>query len=331
MDKIAPGAAACQRGCPGGASSASVLGMKRVWNAFSNLLESLRPRSWTKNLFVFAGVLFGRQWSPGAIGITSLGALGFSLLAGSVYLINDIADRKRDSQHPEKRSRPLASGRLSPAAAGLSALVLAAGTLSAAWLLAPRFALVCSAYLVMQAAYSLRLKHMVILDSLVIAMGFVLRALAGVELAQDGGFAVEISPWLLLCTFFLAIFLAFAKRRSEVVTLGEAAGDHRAILRDYSPHLLDEMIGIATAASIMSFAVYTVSERTAEMVSPMLWTTIPFVAFGIFRYLFLVHRRGLGGSPERILLSDRPLLFNIILWVLSVMAVMKYFPVEGGA
>ncbi len=305
--------------------------MSRVSSTLSALAESLRPRSWTKNLFVFAGVLFGRRWSLDAVVFTALGALGFSLLAGSVYLVNDIADRGRDARHPDKRSRPLASGRLSPWTAGAAAAVIASGTLAAAWLLAPRFALVCSAYLVMQAAYSWKLKHVVILDSLVIAMGFVLRALAGVELAQDGGFAVEISPWLLLCTFFLAIFLAFAKRRSEVVTLGEAAGDHRAILRDYSPHLLDEMIGIATAASLMSYAVYTVSERTAEMVSPMLWTTIPFVAFGIFRYLFLVHRRGLGGSPERILLSDRPLLFNIILWVLSVMAVMKYFPVEGGA
>ncbi|NLP04450.1 decaprenyl-phosphate phosphoribosyltransferase [Candidatus Fermentibacteria bacterium] len=300
-------------------------------STLSALVESLRPRSWTKNLFIFAGVLFGRQWSPEAIGITALGALGFSLLAGSVYLVNDIADRARDAQHPDKRSRPLASGRLSPAAAWLSAFVLASGTLSAAWLSAPRFALVCSGYMLMQTAYSFRLKHVVILDSLVIAMGFVLRALAGVELAQDCGFAVEISPWLLLCTFFLAVFIAFSKRRSEVVTLGEAAGEHRAILRDYSPHLLDEMIGIATAASIMSFAVYTVSERTAEMVSPMLWTTIPFVVYGIFRYLFLVHRRGLGGSPDRILLSDRPLLFNILLWILSVMAVLRYFPAKGNA
>lgn len=275
---------------------------------------------------MFAAVLFGRQWGLRAISLTALGALAFSLLAGGVYLLNDVVDRKRDMLHPEKRHRPVASGAVPPGAALAASLLLAAAVLAASFSLAPRFALVGAVYLAVQTGYSLRLKQVVILDSLLIAIGFVLRALAGIELAEDMGFAVSISPWLLMCTFFLALFLAFSKRRAEVVSLGPDAEDHRAILKEYSPHLLDEMIGVATAASLMSYAIYTVSERTAEQVSPMLWATIPFVAFGIFRYLFLVHRRGQGGSPERILLSDAPLLVNILLWLASVIAVLRVFP-----
>lgn len=292
----------------------------------AGLLRSLRFRSWTKNLFVFAAVLFGRQWSLEAVLCTAAGVLAFSLLSGSVYLINDVADRKRDRLHPEKKSRPVASGAISPGTALAAAGVLFAAVASGSLALAPRFAVVGLAYFLLQIFYSLRLKHIVILDSLVIAMGFVLRALAGVELAEDCGFSVSISPWLLMCTFFLAIFLAFSKRRAEVVSLGSFAEGHRVILREYTPHLLDEMIGISTAASLMSYAIYSVSERTAQQVSPMLWATIPFVAFGIFRYLFLVHSRGQGGSPDRILLTDRPLLANILLWLLSVIAILRFFP-----
>jgi 4-hydroxybenzoate polyprenyltransferase len=292
----------------------------------SALVRSLRIRSWTKNLFVFAAILFGRRWSLEAVAVTAAGTLGFCLIAGAVYLMNDIADRRRDVQHPEKRIRPVASGALGVGSAAAASVVLVAGVLAAAFAWAPKFALVCAAYLVMQAAYSFKLKHVVILDSLLIAMGFVLRALAGAELAMDRGFGVEISPWLLMCTFFLAIFLAFSKRRSEVVSLGPEAAGHRTSLREYSPHLLDEMIGIATAASLMSYAIYTVSERTAAQVSPMLWTTIPFVAYGIFRYLFLVHQRGLGGSPDRVLLADRPLLINIVLWLAAIFLVLRFFP-----
>lgn len=290
------------------------------------LLKSLRVRSWTKNLFVFAAVLFGRQWNLQAIGSTAAGVIAFCLLSGSVYLINDVADRKRDRLHPDKKDRPVASGAVPPGAAVAASIALAAGVLAVSFTTAPGFAVVGLAYLVLQAFYSLWLKHVVILDSLIIAMGFVLRALAGVELAADRGLDISISPWLLMCTFFLAIFLAFSKRRAEIVSLGSSAEEHRAILREYSPHLLDEMIGISTAASLMSYAIYSVSERTSQQVSPMLWTTIPFVAFGIFRYLFLVHRRGQGGSPERILLTDMPLLINILLWIISVIAILRFFP-----
>lgn len=298
----------------------------RIVGTAGALVESLRPRAWLKNVFLFAGIIFARLWNPGALLVTALGALGFSLLAGSIYLLNDVADRRRDILHPEKRMRPVASGRLAPGAALAAAAVLASLVLSVSFAKSPGFFTVCLAYLVMQLFYSFRLKHVPILDCLLIAMGFVLRALAGVEIASDAGFEITISPWLLLCTFFVAVFLAFSKRRAEVVALGDEAREHRAILKEYTPHLLDEMIGVSTASSLMCYALYTVSERTAAQVSPKLWMTVPFVAFGIFRYLYLVHMRNMGGSPERTLLSDPPMIINILLWMGSVIAVLSFFP-----
>ncbi len=297
-------------------------------NTFSALLRSLRIRSWTKNLFVFAGILFANLWNdPEAVGLTALGALGFCLLSSSVYLINDIADRKRDINHPEKKNRPIASGVLSVPMALAAAILLATGVLCVSWILAPTYAMVLSVYFVMQLCYSIKLKHVVILDVLIIATGFVLRAIAGVTLAMDAGFnQVSISYWLIVCTFFLAIFLAFAKRRSEVISLGKDAADHRKILEEYSIPLLDEMMGIATAASIIGYSIYTVSERTLELVSTRLWLTIPFVTYGVFRYLYLIHIKGHGGSPDRLLLQDRPLLINILLWVVTVALSLTLYP-----
>lgn len=297
-------------------------------NTFSALLCSLRVRSWTKNLFVFAGILFANLWNdPEAVGITALGALGFCLLSSSVYLINDIADRNRDINHPEKKERPIASGALPVPLAAAAATLLATGVLIVSWLLTPTYALVLSIYFTMQLAYSLKLKHVVILDVLIIATGFVLRATAGVTLAMDAGYNdVSISYWLIVCTFFLAVFLAFAKRRSEVISLGKDAADHREILEEYSIPLLDEMMGIATAASIIGYSIYTVSERTLELVSTRLWLTIPFVTYGVFRYLYLIHIKGHGGSPDKLLLSDKPLLLNILLWVIAVALALTLYP-----
>ncbi len=294
----------------------------------SPLLRSLRIRSWTKNLFVFAGILFGNHWDdPRAIGLTALGALGFCLLSSSVYLTNDIADRDRDKCHPEKKSRPIASGALPVSIASVAAFLLATGVLITSWILAPTYALVLSIYLIMQLAYSFKLKHVVILDVLIIAAGFVLRALAGVTLAMDAGYSdISISHWLIVCTFFLAVFLAFAKRRYEVVSLGDNAAGHREILEEYSISLLDELMGIATAASIIGYSIYSVSQRTMELVSTKLWVTIPFVVYGVFRYLYLIHIKGHGGSPDRILLTDKPLLLNILLWVIAVALALTLFP-----
>ncbi len=298
-----------------------------VMNEFSALLESLRIRSWTKNMFVYAGILFAGYWKdPRALAVTTMGVLGFCLLSSSVYLVNDIFDMKRDARHPEKRNRPLASGRLSVITAAITATVIAGAVLAVSWSASPTFALVITIYLVMQLLYSAGLKNAVILDVLMIATGFVLRAVAGVTLAIDAGFSVSISHWLILCTFFLATFLAFAKRRSEVIILGSEAREHRKSLKEYSVPLLDEMMGITTAASIIGYSIYSVSDRTMALVSTKLWLTVPFVTYGIFRYLYLIHVKGYGGNPDRLLLIDRPLLLNIILWVIAVALVTSFFP-----
>jgi len=302
--------------------------MVRLMNLLTGLLRSMRFRSWTKNLFVFAGILFSRRWSDThALAMTALGAFGFCILSSAVYLINDIADRERDRYHPEKSSRPIASGQVRPSVAAVFAALLAAGVLATSWLFVREYALVVTVYFAMQIAYSFRLKHAVILDVLVIAMGFVLRALAGVSMVRDAGYeGTIISPWLMLCTFFLAVFLAFAKRRSELVSLGDNAAGHRRILQEYSAPLLDGMMGIASAACIIGYSIYTVSDRTLEQVSTMLWVTIPFVTYGIFRYLYLIHIKGHGGSPDRILLNDMPLLLNILLWLLSSILALALHP-----
>ncbi len=290
------------------------------------LLESMRPKSWTKNLFVFAAMIFGRVWTSGAL-IASLEAfLGFCLLSSAVYLMNDTADANRDRLHPAKKLRPIPSGRLRGSTAVAAASVLAVLVLSSSWLYAPRLALAYSVYLVMQVAYSLRLKSEVILDCLIISMGFVLRALAGVAVLDDTGMEMILSPWLILCTFFLASFLAFAKRRNEISLLGEGATGHRKNLREYTPALLDQMMGISAGASIMGYALYTVSTRTLEQVSPMLWVTIPFVVYGVFRYEYLVLCQGLGGSPDKLLLSDRPMILTLLLWGAVVFAVLSFYP-----
>ncbi len=284
-----------------------------------------------KNLFVFAGILFADLWmEPRAILVTAAGALGFCLASSSVYLLNDIADRERDRYHPEKRHRPIAAGFVPvPVAAAVSA-GLAALVIGVSAVLAPTYCAIVSGYLVMQVFYSFHLKHMVILDALVIAMGFVLRAIAGVTLAMDAGFeGVSISHWLIVCTFFLAIFLAFAKRRYEVVSLGENAAGHRKILEEYSPGLLDQMMGIAAASAIIGYSIYTVSPRTLHIVSTKLWVTVPFVVYGVFRYLYLVRIKGHGGSPDRLMVSDRPTLVNLLLWIATVIFVLAAYPGPG--
>ncbi len=290
------------------------------------LLEAMRVKAWTKNFFVFAALLFGRVWSIRALEETALAALGFGLIASTIYLVNDSVDRKKDRLHPEKRNRPIASGRLSVGSAITTAVVLASGTLVTAWILAPWLALVYTVYLVKQLGYSFGLKNVVILDCILIALGFVLRALAGVAILYDAGEIITLSPWLVICTFFLASLLAFAKRRHELVSMGSAAIEHRQNLKEYSIPLLDQVIGISASASILGYSIYTVSDRTAEFVSPYLWVTIPFVAYGVFRYLFIVYSMGLGGSPDRVLLKDTPLKVNIILWVGTVVAVLVTNP-----
>jgi 4-hydroxybenzoate polyprenyltransferase len=290
--------------------------------AFSVFL-SLRPAQWSKNLLVFAGLLFGRRlFDPAAVLDAGSAFAVFCVLSGVVYLVNDISDRDSDRRHPHKAHRPIASGALPvPAAVGV-ALTLGASGLAAAYVIGPAFAVVAASYLVLQVLYSLLLKHIVIIDVLTIAIGFVLRAVGGAVAVQ-----VEISHWLLVCTILLALFIALAKRRHEIVLLSSGAASHRPILGEYSPYLLDQMIGVVTASTLISYIFYTISPETqAKFGTAWLGLTIPFPLYGIFRYLYLVHQREGGGSPADLLLTDWPLLACVALWALTV-ALIIYRPV----
>jgi 4-hydroxybenzoate polyprenyltransferase len=235
-----------------------------------------------------------------------------------VYLVNDVADREADRQHPSKRFRPIASGEVSPATALTLAGVLTVVALAAAWWLRPAFGVVAATYVGLLALYSGPLKHIVIIDVLTIAIGFVLRA-AGGAVAID----VPISHWLLILTILLALFLALAKRRHELVLLADGATSHRPILEEYSPYLLDQMIAVVTASTVISYVMYTVSPETVQKFhTDYLGLTLPFPLYGIFRYLYLVHQKEGGGSPSDMLLNDRPLLLCVALWGLTIAAII---------
>ncbi len=283
------------------------------------LVLALRPQQWTKNLLVFAGLLFAMKlFEPTSVILAVQAFAIFCALSSVVYLVNDILDRDTDRQHPTKRLRPIARGDLPVAIAGAAALLIAGGALVGAFSLGWRFGLVSSAYLALQSLYSLRLKHVVILDALTLAIGFVLRAVAGAVVL-----GVVISHWLLVCTILLALFMALAKRRHELVLLADGASGHRPILGEYSAYLLDQMIAVVTASTLIAYIFYTISPETEQKFgTTLLGLTIPFPLYGIFRYLYLVHRREGGGSPADLLLNDRPLLACVTLWVLAVVLII---------
>jgi 4-hydroxybenzoate polyprenyltransferase len=287
------------------------------------LVVSLRPHQWTKNLFVFAALAFSKHlFEPDAALRALLAFAVFCALSGASYVLNDLLDLEQDRRHPVKRLRPLASGAISRALAGASAVVLALLALAAALWLGPRFALAALLYAALQVAYSLALKHLVILDVLSIAIGFVLRAVAGAL-----AIAVVFSDWLVVCTLLVALFLALAKRRHELVTLDAAAVSHRRILAEYSPYLLDQMVSVVTASCLTAYAFYTLAPDTIEKYrTERLSLTIPFVIYGIFRYLYLVHGKAKGGSPSDLLLTDRPLLVAVALWAVAVVAIVYTAP-----
>lgn len=280
-----------------------------------NLLISLRPDQWTKNLLVFAGLLFAKRlFDPAAVADATAAFAIFCTLSGAVYLVNDIADREIDRRHPLKARRPIASGALPVTVAASSAAVLMGGGLAGAFVINNKFGWVAAGYIALQVFYSTTFKHIVILDVLTIAIGFVLRAVGG-AFAID----VEISQWLLVCTILLALFIALAKRRHELVLLADGATGHRPILGEYSAYLLDQMIAVVTASTLVAYIFYTISPETQEKFgTALLELTIPFPLYGIFRYLYLVHRREGGGSPAELLLTDRPLLTCVALWAASV-------------
>jgi 4-hydroxybenzoate polyprenyltransferase len=282
------------------------------------VLVSLRPRQWVKNLFVFAGLVFGQRLFTPAIW-PALGAFTiFCGLSGAIYLANDVADRQRDRVHPKKRERPVAAGRLPVRVAlGVAFALVAVGLVAAAWF-STDFLLVAIAYVVLLTAYSAWLKHIVIVDVLTVAVGFVLRALAG-TLAID----VAISGWLLICTILIALFLALGKRRHEYLALEGEAARHRPILAEYSAGLLDQMIAVVTASTVTAYALYTMSPETvAKFHTHLLPATLPFVLYGIFRYLYLLYRRQLGGNPSELFLNDRALLVNTACWIAAVLVII---------
>ena len=290
-----------------------------AWSTVTHIIRSLRPEQWTKNLFVFAALGFGQKlFDATAFGRALTAFATFCVLSGVVYLVNDISDREADRLHPIKAKRPIASGALSPGLAGAAALVLGAGALAVSFYLGTWFGVVAVAYLALQTLYSGPLKHIVILDVLAIAMGFVLRAVAG-AVAID----VAISHWLLVDTILLALFLALSKRRHELVLLADGAASHRPILGEYSPYLLDQMISVVTASTLVAYIFYCISpETTQKFGTDLLGLTIPFPLYGIFRYLYLVHQREGGGIPSQMLLNDRPLLVCVALWALAVVVIV---------
>jgi 4-hydroxybenzoate polyprenyltransferase len=287
-----------------------------------SLVLSLRPSQWTKNLIIFGALgLSQRLLDVEAVLVSCAAFAIFCVLSGVVYLLNDIADREADRQHPLKRFRPIASGALPvPVAIGW-ALGLGLGGLVAAFWLRPLFGVVATSYVLLLALYSWQLKHIVILDVLTIAIGFVMRAAAGAI-----AIAVPISHWLYVLTILLALFLALSKRRHELVLLANGATSHRRILAEYSPYLLDQMIAVVSASTIVAYAFYTMSPETVQKFgTDRLMLTLPFPLYGIFRYLYLVHLKEGGGSPADMLLTDRPLLLCVALWTVAV-AIIIYGP-----
>lgn len=283
------------------------------------MIQILRPTQWSKNAVLFAALIFSKHLFDLHADLVVLAAFGcFCLVASGAYVMNDIRDCERDRQHPLKSLRPLPSGRIGiPIAIGLSLGLVAVG-LGVAALLGRGFFLLTLGYWLLQVAYTFALKNIVILDVMSIATGFVIRAIAGGVVID-----VPVSQWLIICTFLLALFLGFSKRRHELVLLEGRAIDHRESLREYSPYFLDQMISVVTSSTVVAYAIYTASPEVMERLgTDQLYVTLPFVLFGIFRYLYLVHQREEGGNPTQLLLNDRPLQADIFLWILTATLVL---------
>jgi 4-hydroxybenzoate polyprenyltransferase len=285
----------------------------------ASLFVSLRPDQWTKNLIVFAALIFAvKLLDPAATAKASAAFLIFCALSGAVYLFNDVSDREQDRLHPVKAKRPIASGDLAPGAAMMFAAVLSAIALAAALMLRPAFGVAAAAYLALFVVYTRSLKHIVVLDVMTIAIGFVLRAVAGGLVI-----GVHISNWLLVCTMLGALFLGLAKRRHEITLLAAGARGHRRILEEYDPYLLDQMIGVVAAATMVAYIIYCASPEThAYFGTEWMVLTTPFPIYGLFRYLYLVHRKAGGGSPSDMLLEDRPLLACVLLWGVTAITII---------
>jgi len=284
-----------------------------------HLVNLARPAQWLKNGVVLAALVFaGEANDPDKLQSALLAVLVFCLLSSAVYTFNDLVDREKDRLHPLKKNRPLASGSVSIPAAVVMILLLLVLGIAGAWFINWWFAIAAGAFLVLNAFYSLLLKDVVIVDAMSIALGFVIRAYAGAL-----AIGVPASKWMLINTLLLALFLAFGKRRHELLLLEEAATAHRKILDKYSPYLLDQCIGVTTASVVVMYMLYSFSTEVSDKLeTENLYLTIPFVVYGIFRYLYLIHKEEKGGSPTRVLIGDMPILLTVVLWLLTVLMIL---------
>ncbi len=283
------------------------------------IIKTLRIKQWIKNLIIFAPLIFSQNIFNIPLLFKSLVTFVlFCLVSGAAYILNDIRDLEEDKLHPLKSKRPLASGKLKKNQALVIFFSLVTISLISAFLINVSFFATVGIYLVLQVAYSFWLKHVVILDVFLIATGFIIRVIAGGLVIE-----VQFSPWLFICTILLALFLALSKRRHELVLLDKSAEIHRPILREYNPHLLDQMIAVVTASTVISYCLYTISSETIDKFGTRnLIFTVPFVLYGIFRYLYLVHQRNEGGSPELLIITDKPLLIDVFLWIASAILII---------
>lgn len=286
-----------------------------------NVFKTMRPKQWTKNVFIFTALVFDEKlFTPSPLLKTIAAFILFCLTSSAVYLINDVVDIEKDRQHPTKRLRPLPSGQLKPSVAIAAAVLIPLVTLPLSFLLDLHFGFVALAYLLTMIVYSFVLKNIVILDLLTVAAGFVLRVAAGAIVVDVERF----SPWLYICATLVALFIGISRRRHELVLLAENANEHRASLSEYSLPLLDEMISVVASATVIAYSLYTFSAPNLPPNHAMM-LTIPFVLYGIFRYLYLIHVKNKGGTPEEIFLSDLPIIIALGLWALAVIAVLYFF------
>ncbi len=291
-----------------------------VW--FRGLIRAMRPKQWAKNGFVFIPILFDRQITHlEPLTRVTVGFLLFCLTASAVYLMNDIVDVERDRLHPKKRFRPIASGELPVRLAAVMAVVLPILSVIIAWLYSPLFALVLIVYIVKQVAYSFYLKNVVIVDVLLLAAGYILRVIGGVVLITVTNF----SPWLYVCVGMASLFLAVGKRRQELILLGNGAQDVRATYKQYNLALLDEMLRITVTSSVITYTLYTVEAKT-NLGGPAMLLTLPFIIYGVFRYLYLMYVKGEGGAPDEVLFKDKPLLIGIILFFVTAGIIIYVAP-----
>jgi len=283
------------------------------------LFQLFRIRQWSKNLFIIAPLVFSKRlFECQAFMEVFWGFILFSIASSSIYIFNDIKDLENDRQHPQKKHRPIAAGKISVPFAMCLSIFLGISSLTVSFYVKTIFGWIVLIYIIINILYSLTLKHIVILDVMTIASGFVLRVVAGAEI-------VEIYPsnWLIICTILLSLFIGFSKRRHELVLLSTNANNHRTVLKDYSSYFIDQMIAVVTAATVMSYMLYTVSSETVKFFGTrhLIWT-IPFVLYGIFRYLFLIHQKKEGGDPTEVVLKDIPILLNILCWIIACIIII---------